>query len=102
VTPVVPIAAEADASRVGAPILGFEATKGEERVMLLAAFAEPDGHVTVDAEVWSMKGKKPHEPVLTSYRFASAAIATKFVDEAMITLEYLDCKVTRLRGGARD
>jgi hypothetical protein len=102
VTPVVPIAPEAHANGVGPPILAFEATKGGERVMLLEAFAEPDGHVTVDAEVWSMKGERRHEPVRTSYRFGNVGIATKFVDEAMITLEYLNCDVAKLHGGARD
>ena len=101
-TPVVPIAPDAHANRVGPPILAFEATKGEERVMLLEAFSEPDGHITIDAEVWSMKGKKRHEPVLTSYRFANMTIATKFVDEAMIALEYLNCTVVKLPGGARE
>ena len=101
--PAVPIAPEAHASRLGPPIIACEATKGveRERVMLLEAFEEPDGHVTVDAEVWSVKSTR-REPVRSSYRFATAALATKFVDEAMIALEYLGCEVVDLAAAGRE
>jgi len=63
--------------------------------MVLEAFDEPDGQVTVSAEVWSIRGEMRNEPILNSYRFASTAVATKFVDEAMIALEYLGCHITK-------
>ena len=100
--PAIPIAPEARASRVGPPTLAYEARKGDERVMLLEAFGEPDGHVTVDAEVWPVRSEERDEPLLTSYRFATAALATKFVDEAMIALEYLGCTVARFSDDERD
>ena len=61
--------------------------------MLLEAFGEPDGHVAVDAEVWPVRSEERDTPLLASYRFANTALATKFVDEAMIALEYLGCTV---------
>jgi hypothetical protein len=100
-TPAVPIAPEATANRVGPPLLSYEATKADERVMLLEAFGEPDGHVTVDAEVWSVRSER-REPVRSSYRFATTALATKFVDEAMIALEYLGCNVVDRGDATRD
>jgi hypothetical protein len=92
-TPAVPIAAETHANRVGPPLLAYEATKNEERVMLLEAFVEPDGRVTVDAEIWPVRSPDRLEPVLSSYRFPNAAGATKFIDEAILAMEYLGCAV---------
>jgi hypothetical protein len=100
--PAVPIAPEAHASRIGTPILAYEARKGDERVMLLEAFSEPDGHVSVDAEVWPVRSEERDEPLLASYRFATAALATKFVDEAMIAFEYLGCTVARFTDDDRE
>lgn len=99
--PAVPIAPEARANRVGPPTLAFEATRGDERVMLLEAFGEPDGHVTVDAEIWPVESEDRREPLLASYRFATMALASKFVDEAMIALEYLGCTVAGATGDRR-
>jgi hypothetical protein len=101
-TPAVPIAPEAHANRVGPPILAYEATRGDGRVMLVEAFGEPDGHVTVDAEIWPVRAEKRSEPLLASYRFGSVAAATKFVDEAMIALEYLGCTVAKSSHNGRD
>ena len=100
-TPAVPIAPEVIANRVGSAIFSYEATKFDERVMLLEAFREADGHVTVDAEVWSVRSD-PRSPVRSSYRFATTALATKFVDEAMIALEYLGCSVVELTVAPRE
>ena len=100
--PAVPIAPEARANRVGPQILAYEARKGNERVMLLEAFGEPDGHVAVDAEVWPVRSEERDTPLLASYRFANAALATKFVDEAMIALEYLGCTVARFADDDRE
>ena len=100
--PAVPIAPEARANRVGPPILAYEARKGDERVMLLEAFSEPDGQITVDAEVWSVRSDERRQPVLASYRFPTATVATKFVDEAMIALEYLGCDVAEFTVNGRE
>jgi len=97
-TPVVPIAPVENAIRVGPPVLGYEARKGGKRLMLLEGFAEPDGQITVDAEVWSARPDGRTEPVRSSYRFATAALAARFVEEAMVSLEYLGCDVADLVG----
>lgn len=94
-TPAIPIATEPHTRLRGASLLACEATKDGERVLRLEAFSEPDGHVTVDADTWPVKSRvRLDEPVRSAYRFPTAAAATKFVDEAMIALEYLGCTVT--------
>lgn len=93
-TPAIPIATEPH-TRLRGALLACEATKDGERVLLLEAFAELDGQVTVDAETWPVKSRvRLDQPVRSAYRFPTAAAATKFVDEAMIALEYLGCTVT--------
>jgi hypothetical protein len=90
--PAVSIATDPVARAVD-PLFGFEATKGGERVMLVAAVLESDGSVTVDTEVWPTKSKKILQPVLASYAFSTEAKARQFLDEAMIAFEYLGCTV---------
>ena len=97
-TPAIPIAFEPDTKPRGALLLAYEAAKDGERVVLLEAFSEPDGHVTVDAETWPVKSQNRLQPVRSAYRFPTAGAATKFVDEAMIALEYLGCTVTSHTG----
>ena len=92
-TPAVPIAAETHANRVRPALLAYEATRDGERVMLLEAFGEPDGHVAVDAEIWPVRSTDRTTPVVSSYRFPNAAAATKFADEAILAMEYLGCTV---------
>ncbi len=93
-TPAIPLANEPRTKPRGAFLLACEATKDGERVLLLEAFGERDGHVTVVAETWSVKSRVRLDPVRSAYRFRTEAEATKFVDEAMIALEYLGCTVT--------
>jgi hypothetical protein len=38
-----------------------------------------------------VRSKDRLEPLLSSYRFPTAAAATKFIDEAILAMEYLGC-----------
>ena len=94
-TPAIAIATEPDTQLQGSFLLACEAARDGECVVRLEAFSEQDGHVTVNAETWPVNSRVPlDQPVPSAYRFPTAAMARKFVDEAMIALEYLGCIVT--------
>ena len=90
--PAIPIATEVPAStHVGAPLVACEMTKAGERVMLLEAFGEPDGQVTVAAEVRPVHARDLQHPIRSAYRFATTSAAMRFVEEAVTAMEYLGC-----------
>ena len=88
----IPIATEAD-RRSEIPLVAYELAQAGEPVMLIAAFAEPGGHVVVHAEIWPVRFDGPGEAVPSAYRFGNLAAATKFIDEAVVAMEYLGCTV---------
>ena len=49
--------------------------------------------LTIEAEVHPVQGHQ-HSVLRRPYRFASRDQALRFVDEALLALEYLDCSVS--------
>ena len=67
-----------------------EATRDGQRVALLRCYDEPDATATVvKAEIHPAAG----EQVSREYRFVTAPEAFKFVQEALLALQYLGCHV---------
>lgn len=67
-----------------------EATREGRRVALLRCY-DGQGETVVEAEVTPVRGG---EPVRRGpYRFSSATEAFRFVQEAMLALQYLGCEV---------
>jgi hypothetical protein len=67
-----------------------EAIREGRRVALLRCYDAPDESVTiVEAEIHSAAG----EAVNRGYRFGSASEAFRFVQEALLALQYLGCNV---------
>jgi hypothetical protein len=67
-----------------------EATREGRRVALLRCFDDPDeGSTVVEAQIHPATG----DPVSHGYRFATAPEAFRFVQEALLALQYLGCSV---------
>ena len=86
-----------EAAATTAPFLfGIQATKDGETVMELAAFAEPDGHVLVQALTWNTRTLAERPPVKFRHRFEKEDAAKAFADETVLCLEYLGCTINPL------
>ena len=67
-----------------------EATRDGRRVALLRCYDDPDeGGTMVEAEIHPTNS----EPVSHGYRFSTAPEAFRFVQEALLALQYLGCNV---------
>jgi hypothetical protein len=73
------------------PELVREATRDGQRVVLLRCYDGADGMTIVDAEVTPLGTATP--TARGPYRFASAAEGFRFVQEAVLALQYLGCSV---------
>ena len=67
-----------------------EAVRDGRRVALLRCFDGPDGITVVEAEV-TAAGSEPQRR--GPYRFATPSEAFRFVQEALLALQYLGCTV---------
>ena len=68
-----------------------EATRDGRRVVYLRCYDGEGGQTVVEAQVSPVNGG---EPVARGpYRFASAAEGFRFVQEAVLALQYLGCQV---------
>ncbi len=70
-----------------------EARRGGKVVAILRGVATPEGGVTVEAEVFPA-GKGPAESITRPFAFPSRSHATRFADEALLCLQYLDCEIS--------
>jgi hypothetical protein len=68
-----------------------EAVLDGRRVALLRCFDDPDGGTVVEAQVTGPAGGEPIRR--GPYRFANAHEAFRFVQEAVLALQYLGCTV---------
>ena len=62
-------------------------------VVILRGAVDPAGGVVVEAEVHPLESGNPGQVLRRPYRFPSAELARRFVDEALLALEYLDCAI---------
>ncbi len=69
-----------------------EAMRDGRRIVLLRCYDDPaDSATVVEAEIHPAGGEKP---VSRGYRFGTAPEAFRFVQEALLALQYLGCNVT--------
>ena len=67
-----------------------EAVRDGRRVALVRCYDDPnEGGTVVEAEIHPPTG----DPVSHGYRFATAPEAFRFVQEALLALQYLGCNV---------
>jgi hypothetical protein len=73
------------------PELVREASINGQRIVTLRCYDSADGTTVVEGQVTPIGGA---EPVARGpYRFASAADGFRFVQEAVLALQYLGCSV---------
>ena len=74
-------------------LFAHEARRNGAVVASLRGTWRPDGGVIVEASVIPI-GHTPDSAITRPFAFASAEQASRFVDEALLALEYLDCEIT--------
>lgn len=73
-------------------LFAHEARRNGTVVATLRGTPRPDGGVIVEANVLPI-GHGPDDAIARPFAFASAEQAARFVDEALLALEYLDCEI---------
>ena len=77
----------------GAELFAYEARKDGRPVARLRGVTTENGGVTVEAEVFPVTKAPGTEAVARPFTFGSADAASRFVDEALVALEYLNCEI---------
>ena len=77
----------------GETLFAHEARRNGTVVATLRGSWRPDGGVIVEASVTPI-GHTPDDAIARPFAFATAEQASRFVDEALLALEYLDCEIT--------
>ena len=81
---------EADGS---GPLFVHEARRNGTVVAALQGVWRPDGGVIVEATVTPLGQAASGEAITRPFSFTTAEQAARFVDEALLALEYLDCEI---------
>ena len=72
-------------------LFAYEARKEGRTVAVLRGVAGLNGAVTVETEIFPVTAPATADPQTRPYAFATREQATRFVDEALLALEYLGC-----------
>jgi hypothetical protein len=77
----------------GAELFAYEARKDGRPVARLRGVTTENGGVTVEAEVFPVTKAPSNGGVARPFAFSTEDAAVRFVDEALIALEYLNCEI---------
>jgi hypothetical protein len=80
-------------------LFGHELRKDGRPLVVLRGYRETDAGVTVEATIHPIGSSPEAEPVVRPFPFSTAESATRFVDEAVTSLQYLGCEVNDGFGG---
>jgi hypothetical protein len=80
----------------GGALFGYDARKEGRLVARIRGFASEGQRVSVAAEVHPLTSRADLPPERSHSEFPSQEHALRFVSEALIALEYLDCAVAAL------
>jgi len=72
-------------------LFAYVARKEGRTVAVMRGIAGVNGAVTVETEVYPVTAPANADPQVRPYAFSSREQATRFVDEALLALEYLGC-----------
>ena len=72
-------------------LFAYEARREGRTVAILRGVAGVNGAVTVETEVYPVTAPRDADPQVRPYAFPNREQATRFVDEALLALEYLGC-----------
>jgi hypothetical protein len=88
------VSAPAAAPATPHEIFVYRAHRGGKPVVILRGLQTPGSlGLTIEAEVHPIESGERGSVLRRPYRFASRDQAMRFVDEALLALEYLDCSV---------
>ena len=74
-------------------LFAYEVRRDGRPVVVMRGIARDGGGVTVETEVYPIGAKADVEPRVRPFAFASADQAARFVDDALDSLEYLNCQL---------
>jgi|1186.fasta_scaffold1264386_1 hypothetical protein len=89
-----PAAAQPHPNHAGRAIFVYTASRDGSTVMELSGYEAGDG-VTVEAEIYPVR-RGDARMQRRSHVFPTRELAKKFVDEALITFEYMGCTIRNL------
>ena len=72
-------------------LFAYEARKEGRTVAILRGVPGVNGAVTVETEIFPVTAPATADPQMRPYAFPTREQATRFVDEALLALEYLGC-----------
>jgi hypothetical protein len=74
-------------------LYGYEVRREGRVVARIRALGAPDGTVLVETEVLPINQPPGEGAIARPFEFPDADYARRFVDEALLALEYLNCEV---------
>ena len=74
-------------------LFSHEVRRDGRPIVLLRGIPREGGGVTVETHVYPAGAKPDIEPRVRPFAFASAEQAARFVDDALDSLEYLNCRL---------
>ncbi len=72
-------------------LFAYEARKDGRIVVVIRGTQDVNGAVTVETEIVPVTAPPNTDPQVQPYLFATREQAARFVDEALLALEYLGC-----------
>jgi hypothetical protein len=75
-------------------LFAYEARKEGRTVAVLRGVEGVNGAVTVETELFPVTAPANSDPQVRPYAFPTREQATRFVDEALLALEYLGCTLS--------
>ena len=72
-------------------LFAYEARREGRTVAVLRGVEGVNGAVTVETEIFPVTAPANSDPQVRPYAFPTREQATRFVDEALLALEYLGC-----------
>lgn len=86
-------ASPAPASLPRTELYAYQVRREGRIVARLRALGAPDGSVLVETEVLPVSRPAGEDGISRPFEFPDADYARRFVDEALLALEYLNCEV---------
>jgi hypothetical protein len=88
------VSAQASQSMARTELYSYRVRREGRVVAQLRALGAPDGSVLVETEVHPISRPVGESaPIVRPFAFPDADYARRFVDEALLALEYLNCQV---------
>jgi hypothetical protein len=74
-------------------LFSYELRREGRPVAILRGLEGVNGAMTVETEIYPIGAPANADPQVRPYAFPTRELATRFVDEALLALEYLGCSL---------